>query len=313
HRDLDKWLDAYDNGEKVSVLSGRGPSEKMHTGHLTLYAIPKYFQDVYKCTVYIPVSDDEKFYVKEDLEIEDVERFANDNILDILAMGFDPNKTIVHKDFEHTRIYKYAAQVAKKITYSTAKAVFGLKAENNIGWVFYPAMQATHILYPQFIEGPHLTLVPIGIDQDPFIRATRDIAEKFGFQKPATIHKKLAPGLEGPKMSSSGKNAIWLSDDEDTVANKVHKYAFSGGQPSIKEHREKGGNPDIDVSFLYLKYFFEEDDNKLEQIARDYREGSLLTGELKEYFIEKVNNYLKEHRRRREIVAKSIDKYMLRD
>ena len=313
HRDLDKWLDAYDNGEKISVLSGRGPSEKMHIGHLTLYAIPKYFQDIYKCTVYIPVSDDEKFYVKEDLEIEDVERFANDNILDILAMGFDPNKTIVHKDFEHTRIYKYAAQVAKKITYSTAKAVFGLKAENNIGWVFYPAMQATHILYPQFIEGPHLTLVPIGIDQDPFIRATRDIAEKFGFQKPATIHKKLAPGLEGPKMSSSGKNAIWLSDDEDTVANKVHKYAFSGGQPSIKEHREKGGNPDIDVSFLYLKYFFEEDDNKLEQIARDYREGSLLTGELKEYFIEKVNNYLKEHRRRREIVAKSIDKYMLRD
>jgi len=313
HRDLDKWLNAYDNKERVSVVSGRGPSERMHIGHLTLYAIPKYFQDAYGCTVYIPVSDDEKFYIKEYLNVGDVERFADDNILDILAMGFDPEKTIVHKDFEHTKIYKYASQVAKKITYSTAKAVFGLKPENNIGWVFYPAMQAAHILYPQFIEGYHQTLVPIGIDQDPFMRLTRDIAERFGFQKPAAIHKKLAPGLEGPKMSSSGNNAIWLSDDEDAVASKVNKYAFSGGQPSIKEHREKGGNPDVDVSFLYLKYFFEEDDRKLAQIAQDYRGGSMLTGELKEYFIEKVNNYLKEHRRKREMVEKNIDEYMLRE
>jgi len=187
-----------------------------------------------------------------------------------------------HRDLDKwLNAYDYASQVAKKITYSTAKAVFGLKPENNIGWVFYPAMQAAHILYPQFIEGYHQTLVPIGIDQDPFMRLTRDIAERFGFQKPAAIHKKLAPGLEGPKMSSSGNNAIWLSDDEDAVASKVHKHAFSGGQPSIKEHREKGGNPDVDV--------------------------------LKEYFIEKVNNYLKEHRRKREMVKKNIDEYMLRE
>ena len=313
HRDLDKWLDAYDNGEKVSVVSGRGPSEKMHIGHLTLYAIPKYFQEAYGCTVYIPVSDDEKFYVKENLKIKDVEKFAKDNILDILAMGFDPKKTVVYEDFEYTKIYKYAAQVAKKITYSTAKAVFGLKPETNIGWVFYPAMQATHILYPQFLEGPHQTLVPIGIDQDPFMRVTRDIAEKFKFQKPCAIHKKLAPGLEGPKMSSSGKNAIWLDDNEETVARKIYKYAFSGGQVSIKEHREKGGNPDIDVSFLYLKYFFEDDDKKLARIEEDYRAGNMLTGELKDYFIEKVNTYLREHRRRRKIVEKNIEKYMLRE
>jgi tryptophanyl-tRNA synthetase len=147
HRDLNKWLDAYEKGEKVSVVSGRGPSERMHIGHLTLYAIPKYFQDVYGCTVYIPISDDEKFYVKDNLKIKDVERFANDNVLDILAMGFVPNKTIVHKDFEHTKIYKYTAQVAKKITYSTAKSAFGLKPEDNIGWVFYPAMQTIYCIH----------------------------------------------------------------------------------------------------------------------------------------------------------------------
>lgn len=313
HRDLDKWLDAYERGKKVSIVSGRGPSEKMHIGHLTLYAIPKYFQDVYGCKVYIPVSDDEKFFVKDNLDFEAAQRYALDNILDILAMGYNPKKTIVHRDFEYTDVYKYAARVAKKMTYSMAKAVFGLTPSSNIGWVFYPAMQAAHILFPQFYEREkQITLVPIGIDQDPFMRVTRDVANKLNFIKPAAIHNMFAPGLKGPKMSSSKGEAIWLSDDEETVAKKVRKYAFSGGQPSIEKHRKFGGNPDVDVSFLYLKYFFEESDKKLEQIERDYKNGDLLTGELKEYFIEKVNKYLKKHRRMREKVKKNLDKYMLR-
>ena len=313
HRDLNLWLDAYDKGEKVSIVTGRGPSERMHIGHLTLYALPKYFQEAYKCTFYMPVSDDEKFLVKENLKFDDVEKYANDNILDILAMGFDPKRTIVHKDLEHTEIYKYAVQVSKKITYSTAKAMFGLKPEQNIGWVFYPAMQATHILYPQFKEGPHQVLVPIGIDQDPFIRLTRDIANKFDFVKPSAIHKKLAPGLAGPKMSSSGGEAqapIWLSDNAKTVASKINKYAFSGGRATVEEHRKLGGNPDIDVSFQYLKFFFEDDDKKLKKVEDDYRSGALLTGELKAYFIEKVNTYLERHRERKEKVAEHIKEYM---
>lgn len=315
HRDLNKWLDAYDRGERVSVVTGRGPSERMHIGHLTLYAIAKYFQDAYGSVVYIPVSDDEKFYVKDHLSMGQVDGYANDNILDILAMGFDPKKTVVFKDFDNMgSIYRYAAQVAKNITYSTAKAVFGLKPENNLGWTFYPAIQAMHILYPQFKEGPHHTLIPIGIDQDPFMRITRDVSPKFDFVKPAAIHKKLAPGLSGPKMSSSegGNNAIWLDDDEKAVAKKINKYAFSGGRDSVEEHRRLGGRPEIDSSFQYLKFFFEENDKKLSEIESKYRSGEMLSGEMKHYAIEKINSYLSEHRKRKENVAKILDKFMLR-
>lgn len=145
------------------------------------------------------------------------------------------------------------------------------------------------------------------------MRITRDVANKFGFKKPGAIHKILAPGLKGPKMSSSNKTStIWLSDDEDTVRKKVMKYAFSGGKGSAEEHRKKGGNPDVDVSFLYLKYFFEEDDKKLKKIEKQYREGELLTGELKQYLVDKINKYLKKHRKRRKKVKKNLDKYMLR-
>ena len=224
--------------------------------------------------------------------------------------------TFIFEDFIYTKMYKYAAMIAKRITYSTAKATFGLNNESNIGWSFYPAMQAAHILFPQFNEGRHLSLVPIGIDQDPFIRLTRDVAvhKDFNFEKPAAIHAKFIPSLHGnPKMSSSKEGSIYLSDSAKDVESKISKYAFSGGGATIKEHKEKGGNPDIDVSYQYLKMFFEPDDNKLMKIYNDYKSGRLLTSELKQILIDKINKFLKEHQNKREKAKDKVNDFILRD
>ncbi len=318
HRDFDKWLDASSKGKRVSVITGRGPSEKMHIGHLVPFLVAKSLQDEFNCDVFIPISDDEKFYIKPNLTFEQSLEYSKDNILDLIALGFKPGKTFIFEDFVYTDIYKYAARIAKRITYSTAKAAFGLVPENNVGWSFYPAMQAAHILFPQFYRGRHLSVVPVGIDQDPFIRLTRDVAEypEFNFEKPAALHAKFIPSLEGgEKMSSSnsGNNVIYLSDSPDEVKNKINKYAFSGGQATLEEHRKKGGNPDIDVSFQYLKMFFEPDDKKLAEIERRYKNGEMPTGELKSILIDKINNFLSEHQKKREIAKRQIDKFLLKN
>ncbi len=318
HRDFDKWLLDAEKGKKVSVITGRGPSEKMHLGHLVPFLVAKSLQDKFNCEVYIPVSDDEKFFVKEKLTYEDSLKFGKDNIIDLIALGFKQGKTFIFQDFVYTDIYEYAAKVAKRINYSTAKSVFGLKPENNIGWSFYPAMQAAHILFPQFYsKEKHISVVPVGIDQDPFIRLTRDIANHpdFSLEKPAAIHAKFIPSLYGQeKMSSSdsGLSVIYLDDDEKTVETKIKKYAFSGGRDTIKEHRKKGGVPEKDVSFQYLKMFFEPDDKKLAQIEKDYSSGKLLTGELKEILIDKVNVFLKEHRKKRKQAEKKLDRFLFK-
>ena len=316
HRDFDKWLFNYKAGKRVSVLTGRGPSEKLHLGHLIPFLVAKSLQEQFDCEVFIPISDDEKFYVKEKLTYEKALEYSKDNILDLVALGFKLNKTFIFQDFVYTDIYQYAAKIAKRITYSMAKAVFGLKPENNIGWSFYPAMQAAHILFPQFYRGKHLSVVPVGIDQDPFIRLTRDVAEHkdFGFEKPAALHSKFFPSLQGgAKMSSSDGNTICLSDLPKEVEKKIKKYAFSGGQATIEEHRKKGGNPDIDVSFQYLKFLFEPDDKKLKKIHDDYKSGKMLTSELKEILIKKINAFLKEHQKKRKLAEKQIDKFLLKN
>jgi tryptophanyl-tRNA synthetase len=71
--------------------------------------------------------------------------------------------------------------------------------------------------------------------------------------------------LQGPgsKMSASDEtSAIFMKDSAKDIKNKVNKYAFSGGRETVEEHREKGGNPDVDVSYQYLQFFLEDDEVK---------------------------------------------------
>ena len=112
-------------------------------------------------------------------------------------------------------------------------------------------------------------------------------------------------------MSSSDPNSyIALTDSEKDVEDKIKKYAFSGGQPTLKEHREKGGNPETDISFQYLKLLFEAKDTKLKSLEEDYKSGKLLTGELKEITIEKINSFLRKHKIARKKAEKEVSKFL---
>ena len=177
-------------------------------------------------------------------------------------------------------------------------------------------MQAAHILFPQFHTKKHISVVPVAIDQDPFIRLTRDIATQkdINLEKPAALHAMFVPSLHGgSKMSSSGEGLIFLSDDAKTVKKKINKYAFSGGQATVEEHREKGGNTDVDISFQYLRMLFEQDDKKLEEIKQKYESGEMLTGELKVILIEKINDFLKDHQKKKQEAKKNLDKFIIKN
>jgi len=113
--------------------------------------------------------------------------------------------------------------------------------------------------------------------------------------------------------ASDEQSTIYTVDSPEVVEKKIKKYAFSGGQATLEEHRKKGGNPDVDVSYQWLRMLFEPDDKKLKKIYDDYRSGKLLTGELKQILIEKINSFLKEHQKKREQAKKQLDKFLLKD
>ncbi|MCC6030387.1 MAG: tryptophan--tRNA ligase [Desulfurococcales archaeon] len=299
HRDFDKILDDIENGRGFFLYTGRGPSGPMHVGHLIPFIMTKWFQEVFNVNVYIMITDDEKFLDEEKMSLDEVRRWAYENILDIIAVGFDPDKTFIFLDTEYIRnMYPLAIKIAKKINLNLVRSVFGFSGDTNIGLTFYPALQ----IVPTMFEKKRC-LIPAAIDQDPYWRIQRDLAEGFGYYKAAAIHSKFLPpltGFEGKMSTSRPETAIFLQDDPKTVRRKIMRYAFSGGQPTIELHRKLGGNPDIDVSFQWLYMLFEPDDKRIKEIEEDYRSGRLLTGELKEILIERLNDFLEQHRQRRE-------------
>ena len=312
HRDLNLILNNYEKGDEFFLYTGRGPSGHTHIGHLVPWVFAKWLQDKFNVNMYFQLTDDEKFFSKQNLSLEQTSNFALENALDFIALGFNPKKTKIIIDTNNIKtLYPIAAEVAKKINFSNTKAVFGFTNETNLGMIFYTSLQSA----PCFIEDKPV-LIPLGVDQDPHFRITRDVAQKINKVKPALIHNIMIPSLLGPggKMSASDeKSTIYTTDSPEQVKKKINKYAFSGGQPDIDEHRKIGGDPDIDVSYQYLRIFFEPDDIKLKKIYDDYKSGKMLTGELKAILIEKINNFLSLHQEKREEARKNIDAYMMKD
>ncbi len=318
HRDLDWILSEYEKGNKFFLYTGRAPSGPVHLGHIVPWMLTKWLQDKFDVELWFQFPDEEKFLFKKNLTLNDTEELTKESMLDVIALGFNPKKTHFLIDTIHAKLmYKEACRVAKKITFSTVKAVFGFNNENNIGEIFYTAMQAVPAFLPSVLEGKNIPcLIPLAVDQDPHFRIARDILPKLGYYKPAIIHSMFLSGLGGleeqGKMSSSEeRTAIFTTDDTETVRSKIMKHAFSGGQATIKEQKEKGGNPDIDVSYQWLR-FFEEDDKKLEAIYNDYKTGKMMTGELKEILIEKLNKLLKDHQKKRERAENKIDEFIFK-
>ncbi|MEM3007176.1 MAG: tryptophan--tRNA ligase [Candidatus Nitrosotenuis sp.] len=312
HRDLNRILDDYEKGKKFFLYTGRGPSGHTHIGHLVPWVFAKWLQEKFDTMMYFQLTDDEKFYAKQNLTLEETNLFAHENALDFIALGFKPDKTKIIINTQNIKtLYPLAAQVAKKINFSNTKAVFGFTGETNVGMIFYTSLQSA----PCFIEDRPV-LIPLGVDQDPHFRITRDVAPRIGKPKPALIHNIMIPSLSGPggKMSASEEiGTIYTTDSPQVVKKKINKYAFSGGQPTIEEHRKLGGNPDIDVSYQYLRIFFEPDDKKLKAIYDDYKSGKLLTGELKAILIEKVTEFLSSHQEKREKAKDQLEKFLLKD
>ncbi|KAF7559774.1 hypothetical protein G7046_g4385 [Stylonectria norvegica] len=325
HRDMSVILDKYEKNEPFFLYTGRGPSsDSMHVGHTQVFDFVKWLQDVLDAPLIIMLTDDEKFLFSEKRSVEEVMGYTKTNARDIIAIGFDPKKTFIFSDFEFVggAFYRNIVRFSKRVTFNTAKAIFGFDGSSNIGKIHFASIQGATAFATSF---PHIfgsdesksskipCLIPCAIDQDPYFRLTRDCAVGLHYAKPSLIHMRFLDALQGPgsKMSASDEtSAIFLSDTPKQIKNKINKYAFSGGAISLEEHREKGGNTDVDVSYQYLQFFL-EDDEELAKIKADYTSGELLTGELKAICIKRLQDYVVAFQERRaKVTSEVVEEFM---
>ena len=312
HRDLDWILNKHEEGESFYLYTGRGPSGMVHLGHMMPWLFTKYIQEKFGSKLLFQLTDDEKFLQTQDRSREEIGHYAYENILDIIAVGFNPDKTKIILDTRHIQhLYPIATEIAKRITFSTAKAVFGFSNSTNIGMIGFPPIQAAPCFLPSIIENkPTPVLIPAAIDQDPYWRVTRDVAERMGYYKPAQIHSKFLPGLGmvGKMSSSKPETALFTIDDPEVIDRKV-SAAFTGGQATVALQRQLGGNALGCPVFWYLRYLFDTERQSDERLLK-CRSGNLLCGECKSDLSKESQNFLGEFKKRREKAKDVIAEFM---
>ncbi|OCF41674.1 tryptophan-tRNA ligase [Kwoniella heveanensis CBS 569] len=335
HREFNLILDRYEKGQPFYLYTGRGPSsDSMHMGHLIPFMFTAYLQRVFNVPLVIQLTDDEKYLLERDIKkqaeimkkikgkkpidlLRHYKRLGQENLKDIIACGFIPEKTFIFSDLSHVggAFYENIVLMAKTITQSQSRNVFGFSESDNVGMFHFAAVQATPSFcnsFPQIFgtRDDIPALIPCAIDQDPYFLLTRDAANSLGYKKPALLHSKFLPALQGPgtKMSASKENtAIFMTDEPKKIAKKM-KSAFSGGGATQEDHKLNGGNPDVDIAYQYLS-FFEEDDSKMERLANEYRAGTLSTSEMKQACIEKLQEVVAEFQKNRAAVTEEHLKY----
>lgn len=324
HRDLHLLLDKVEKKENFYLYTGRGPSTKsLHIGHAIPFLLCKYLQDAFDVPIVIQITDDEKFLFK-DLDLESTMDFATENIKDIIAFGFNPEKTFIFKNVEiyekpnstgFNNFFQKELKLAKEISFHEGSKIFGFDGSSNLGQVTFPVRQILPCYYNTFSFLKKSTcLVPAAIDQDPYFRLARDKAKIFKCAKPSTIYSGFLPSLGNVgKMSSSADKTIFLDDSQDDIAKKIRKHAFSGGRDTLAEHRRLGGVPEKDTSFQYLRFFLKDEEEML-SLEQTYRNGTLTSKEMKDRCIKEIQTFVEDFQlKRSKITQEMIDRFMSSD
>ncbi|MEA1904868.1 MAG: tryptophan--tRNA ligase [Candidatus Hadarchaeota archaeon] len=315
HRDFGRVLDAMRKGKDFAVMTGLMPSGRMHLGHKLVVDQLIWYQER-GADIYLCVADLES-HATRGLTLEEARKLAIDEyLLNFQALGLDLRKCNLYFQSRSDVVRNLAYTLGRKVNFSEMRAIYGFAGESNVAHIFYPMIDIADILHPQLKEfgGPRPTVVPVGIDQDPHLRLARDVAGRFKhdfkFIPPSSTYHRLMPGLTGKKMSSSRpETAIFLTDSVRDVRKKIMD-AFTGGQPTAKEQRKKGGNPDKCVVYGLYVYHLMPDDEELLELREACKSGELICGDCKARAIELMGKFLGEQQERRERARSQVEKYV---
>lgn len=289
---------------KKRILTGDRPTGKMHLGHY-VGSLKNRVALQAQYDTFILIADYHSLTTKPAKgDIAQIEKNIQDMVLDYLAVGVDPKKVTIYRQSavpevaELYLLFNMLVSLPRVQRIPTLKEVVAdLHIEKpSVGLLTYPILQAADIL---LVKGD---LVPVGRDQESHIELAREIARTFNrtyakvFPEPrGLIEGATLPGIDGrAKMSKSLGNAIFLSDDAQTVGKKVMTMYTDPTRIHSGDPGHVSGNP----VFAYHEAF-NLDKVEVRDLKKRYRAGQVGDIEVKEKLARAINDFLDPLRRRR--------------
>jgi tryptophanyl-tRNA synthetase len=178
HRDFSMILDAVHQKKPWAILTGLMPSGKMHLGHKMVIDEVIYYQNI-GAEIFIAVADIES-YGTRGLTLKETRTLAREEyIKNYIALGLKADACSIYFQSKNQYVKDLAFLLGKKVNWSQMIATYGFNGSTNMTHVFSPLIQTGDILHVQLKEfgGVRPVLVPVGVDQDPHLRLSRDIAQ----------------------------------------------------------------------------------------------------------------------------------------
>ena len=311
---------------KNIILTGDRPTGRLHIGHYvgSLKRRYKLQEEGNYDEFYIMIADSQALTDNFD-NPDKVRKNVMEVMLDYLAVGLDPSKVTffvqsgVSALTELTYYYMNLVTINRLFRNPTVKSELNTKKFKDsipVGFAAYPISQAADI------TAFKANIIPVGDDQEPMIEQTREIVKSFNriydtdtlvlceSLLPDNIYQRRLVGTDGnAKMSKSLNNCIYLSDDKETIKEKVF---------SIKTTSRRIDEPGIidgNILFMYLEAFCEDihfkkfysEFNNLDELKIAYQKGGIGDVTIKKFLTEVINDELTPIRERRKKYANNIE------
>jgi len=319
-RDFGKIVAAMDKGKPFAMMTGLMPSGRFHLGHKMVADEIIWLQGM-GAETFICAADIESYLMRDIPFAQAQQTAALEYLANYLALGL--KKKDLHFWFQSDYInpyYRLRDMASKRVTFKELSAIYG---DLSPGKIISALTQAADILHPQLdiFGGPKPTVVPVGADQHPHIRLTRDIAGRLSAKRddphdiqkkgrapkklvdypcmpPAATYHKFMSGLTGGKMSSSDpKSYIALREDPKAASKKV-KSAKTGGRATVEEQKKLGGDPSACTVYELYFYHLVDDDLELSRIYHECTNGELSCGECKGACAQMIERMLTSHQKK---------------
>ena len=303
--------------KKHVILTGDRPTGKLHIGHYVGSLKNRVaLQNTGKYDPYIMIADQQAL-TDNARDPEKIRRSLHEVALDYLAVGIDPQKSTIFVQSQIPALSELTMHYLNLVTVSRLKRNPTVKTEIQqkkfgesvpAGFLIYPVSQAADI------TAFKADTVPVGDDQEPMLEQTREIVRTFNriYQQDILVEPEgvfppkgegRIPGLDGnAKMSKSLGNAIYLSDDEDTIQKKVMSMYTDPTHIKVSDPGHVEGN----TVFTYLD-IFDPDKEQVAKLKEQYQAGGLGDVKIKRYLNDVLQAELKPIRERRERYAANID------
>jgi tryptophanyl-tRNA synthetase len=178
HREYRRVLEAMANDDPAAVLSGFMPTGDPHIGHKLVFDEIIWHQrqglDAYGLIA------DLEAHAARGLSWAEIDEHARDYLLSLLALGFDPDEGELYRQSENRPLQDLAFELGAKANYSELQAIYGFDGETDVSHMQSVVTQMADICYPQLDE-PKPTVIPVGPDQDPHVRLSRDLASRMRY------------------------------------------------------------------------------------------------------------------------------------